>query len=95
MLSSLTPQRRGPFPKRPSGVAAVTNAARSFASVDVLNAVALVVEAARMSKVYPAVLAFVDTPWRTASAFIVRDVRCRWAALRDNEGVVHFDLLRA
>src|SRR5215813_2367532 len=61
---------------------------RSLTRVDVLNTVALVAEAARMSKVNPSALAFADTPWRTASTLITRDIHCRGLSLRDNEHLV-------
>ena len=72
-----------------------SNGVPSFASVDVLNTVALVAEGARVSKVNPAALAFADTPWRTTSPFITRDIHCRRASSRDNDRLVHEGFLGA
>jgi hypothetical protein len=58
----------------------------SLTRVDVLNAVALVTEGARVSEVYPPVLAFADIPWRTAPAF--RQCNGQRASLRNCERVV-------
>src|SRR6266545_6812543 len=61
---------------------------------NVLSTVTLIAEAARVSKVHPAVVpAFADTSWRTTLAFIIRDIHRRRASPRDNERVVHHDLL--
>jgi hypothetical protein len=66
-----------------------------LARVDVLNAVALGAEAAGVCEVNPAALAFGDISWRTASAFITRDIYGRWVALRNNEHLVPEGVLGA
>jgi hypothetical protein len=66
-----------------------------LASIDVLNAVPLVAEAARVCEVDPGALTFVDASWRTTPTLIIRDIHCRRVALRDNEYLVREGVLGA
>jgi len=62
---------------------------KSLTCSDVLNAVALIVEAARVSKVHPAAMsALLGAPGRATPALIIWDVHCRGAPLWDNERLV-------
>jgi hypothetical protein len=62
---------------------------------NVVNALTLIIETVRVIKVHPAiVLALINVSWRTTSAFVVWDIYGCWFSLRNNEGVVHHDILR-
>ena len=61
---------------------------------NVINAITLITEVARLSKLCPAVfLAFARIAGRATPAFVTRDIHPRFF-LGDDEGLVHRDILR-
>src|SRR5258705_6662995 len=61
---------------------------------NIVNTLTLIEETARVGKVQPTiVLTFIGVNWRTTSAFVPGYVHRCGFSLRNNEGVVHDDIL--